>query len=166
MNRLYREGNDNIFACYIKNNLTGTKIQFPVLPQAVSESVSSSFTQQEIVGASVPRIIYASTGAKIISFSLQNLSEDYVASGFSNLLQYVRALEALAYPTYSNTGVVNSPDLTLVLGDRSIQCVCTNVSVTWNSFVREQRMLSCNVELSLLVTRYDVPGATIIEANG
>ena len=166
MKRTYIAGKDERFTCYIKNNLTGTKIPFPVLPQGVSESISSNFTQQDIIGASVPRVIYASTGAKTVSLSLQNLTEDYVASGFDNLLQYVRALQALAYPTYSNTGVVNSPNLTLVLGDRSMRCVCTNVSVSWDSKVRDQRMLSCSVDLALLMTRLDVPGATTIEADG
>lgn len=165
MNRIHREGKNEIFVAYIKNDLTGTKIPFPVMPQSISESINANYTQQDIVGASAPRIVYNSTGAKTISFSLQNLTEDYVAEGFDTLKQYVRALQALAYPTYGSGGIVNSPKMTLVLGDRATSCVCTSVSVSWGNLAREQQILSCNIDLTFLVTRSSVPGATIIESD-
>lgn len=166
MKRTTVVGKNGQYEAYIKNNLTGIKIPFPVMPQGISESTNANFTQQDIVGASVPRVVYNSTGAKTMSFSLQNLTEDYIAQGFSNLKQYVRALQALTYPTYGSGGIVNSPNITIVLGDRSMRCVCTNVSVNWGTLTREQQILSCNVDLSFLMTRLDVPGATTIEANG
>ena len=125
------EGNRGEFLCYIRNNNTGTIIYFPVTPTGVSESISANFTTQDIIGASRPRIVYASTGAKQMTLSLQNLTQDYVATGFTDLLQYIRALQALAYPVYSEGQIVKAPDLTLVLGDRSMSCVCTSVSVSW-----------------------------------
>lgn len=121
------------YSAWIKNNLTGTTIPFISMPKQISESLQATFAQQSIVGASVPRIVYSSTGAKTISLSLQNVSEDYLPANFSNLLQYVRAFQALVYPTY-NGNLVNSPNLTLVLGDRSMSCVCTSVNVTWRRF--------------------------------
>jgi hypothetical protein len=166
MNRTTVAGKDGQYTAYIKNNLTGTKIPFPVMPQGISESTSANFTQQDIIGASVPRVVYNSTGAKTLNFSLQNLTEDYVAQGFTNLKQYVRALQALTYPTYGSGGVVSSPSITLVLGDRTMRCVCTNVSVSWGTLTREQQILSCNVDLSFLMTRLDIPGATTIETSG
>ena len=166
MKRITKSGRDYQYVAYIKNNLTGTKIPFPVMPQGISESISANFTQQDIVGASVPRVVYNSTGAKTMSFSLQNLTEDYIAEGFPDLKQYVRALQALAYPTYGSGGIVNSPNITIVLGDRSMRCVCTNVSVSWGILTREQQILSCNVDLSFLMTRLDIPGATTIEVSG
>ena len=166
MKRTKLAGKNSQFVAYIRNNLTGTKIPFPVMPQSISESTNANFTQQDIVGASVPRVVYNSTAAKTMSFSLQNLTEDYVASGFKNLKQYVRALQALTYPTYGSGGIVNSPNITIVLGDRSMKCVCTNVSVSWGTLTREQQILSCNVDLSFLMTRGDVPGATTIETSG
>ena len=158
----YSVKNKGEYAAYIKNNLTNTKIIFPVMPQNISENINANFTQQDIVGASVPRIVYTSTAAKTISLSLQNLTEDYVASGFKSLLSYVRAIQALIYPTYSSSGVVNPPNMTLVLGNRSMSVVCTNVSVSWGTLVREQNILSCNIDLSFLRVRDDVPGATTI----
>ena len=85
-----------------------------------------------------------------------------MASGFKSLLSYVRAIQALTYPTYSSSGVVNPPNMTLVLGNRSMSVVCTNVSVSWGTLVREQNILSCNIDLSFLRVRDDVPGATTI----
>ena len=47
-----------------------------------------------------------------------------------------------------------------------MKCVCTNVSVNWGTLTREQQILNCSVDLTFLMTRLDVPGATTIEANG
>ena len=166
MNRINQDGRDDQFISYIVNNNTGTKIKFPVMPSNISESVSANFTQQDIVGASIPRIVYSSTSAQSISLSLQNLTEDYIVSGFSSLNEYVRALKALPYPSYPGAGIVKSPDLTLVLGNNTISCVCTSVNITWGNLVKEQNITTCNVEMSFLRTRDSVPGATDIELKG
>lgn len=162
MKRVTVKGRDDTFTAYIRNNLTNTMIKFPVMPQGISENVSANYTQQDIIGASAPRIVYTNTSAKSMSLSLQNLTEDYVTEGFSSLRDYVKALQALAYPEYSG-GLVKPPSATLVLGNRSLSCVFTSVGVSWGNLVREQEILSCNVELSLIVTRGDVPGATTIQ---
>lgn len=149
------------YTCRLKNNLSGKVIIFPVMPQNISESVSTSYTQQEIIGASAPRIIYSNTSAKTLNLSLSNLTEDYLPSGYSDLRAYTREFEALAYPSYS-AGEVHSPDMTLFLGNRTIRCVCTNVSISWGSLVRNQGIISCNIDLSFLKIRDDVPGYTKI----
>ena len=127
---IYENNHANRYIAKIKNNLTGKIIPFTVMPKNVNESISANFSQQAIVGASTPRIVYSSTGAKTLTIDLENLTEDYIPEGYSDLLQYVRAFQALVYPTY-NGDIVNSPNLTLYLGDRQMSCVCTNVSVTW-----------------------------------
>lgn len=155
---------DKDFIAAIHNNVTGTHISLPVMPQNISEGISSSFAQQEIVGASAPRIVYSSTGAKQISFSLQNLTEDYLIAGFYSLADYVYALQALVYPEYAQMGgLVKPPDLTLILGDKSISCICTSVNVQWGELVRDQQILSCNVDFTFLQTRKIIVGATSIE---
>lgn len=165
MNRIIVNGKNERFSCFIRNNITGTIIYFPVTPEGITENQSANFTQQDIIGASRPRIIYSSTGAKTISLSLRHLTEDYIMQGFTDLLHYVRCLQALVYPDYE-AGIVKAPDLTLVLGDRSMSCVCTNVSVNCGDTVKEQRITYCDVELSLLMTRPGVNGATHIELKG
>ena len=132
MNHTYVNQNNhaNRYTAKIKNHLTGTIIPFTVMPKNINETINANFAQQSIVGASIPRIVYSNTGAKILTIDLENLTEDYVPEGFSDLLQYIRAFQALVYPTYYGD-IVNSPNLTLYLGDRQMACVCTNVSVSW-----------------------------------
>lgn len=127
---VYLDNYADRYVAMIENNLTGTIIPFTVMPKGINETINANFAQQAIVGASVPRIVYNSTGAKTITLDLENLTEDYIPEGYSSLLEYVRAFQALAYPTYDGD-IVNSPDLTLYLGDRRMSCVCTNVSVSW-----------------------------------
>lgn len=166
MNRIIGDINkDRQYFISIRNNNTGTLIPFPVMPQNISESVSANFSQQEIIGASRPRIVYSSTSAKTMNLSLQNLTEDYLAEGFSSLYQYVRALQALTYPEYDG-GIVKSPDLTLFLGDRTMSCVATNVTVNWGNVVVENQIKSCNVDIALLMTRNNIPGSTWIMDKG
>ena len=132
MNHTYvhEDNHASRYIARIENHLTGTIIPFTVMPKNINESTTANFAQQSIVGASVPRIVYSNTTAKTLSIDLENLTEDYIPEGYSDLLQYVRAFQALVYPTY-NGDIVNSPNLTLYLGDRQMSCVCTNVSVTW-----------------------------------
>jgi len=165
-NRLELKNSED-YTFKIKNNNTGTEIEFPVMPQGLSETISSTFNQQEIIGASRPRIVYSSTSAKTMNFSLQSLTEDYVPSGFKTkgLYAFVREIQSLAYPEY-NGGVVKPPDLTLYLGDRTMDCVCTNVSVSWGTLTIEQQIKSCDIDISLLMTRNNVPGATWIMEKG
>ena len=164
-------GKDSQYNSYVKNNRTGTIIYFPVMPNGISETVTANFAQQDITGASQPRIVYSNTSAKTISLSLQNLSQDYVADGFGSLVAYIRALQALVYPIYTNGGLVQSPSLSLVLGDDiNVACVCTNVSVSWGDNVIRKtgtnaysHISTANVDLTFIVTRSTVPGATYIE---
>lgn len=165
MHRIHKPEVNERYTAYIRNNLTGKTIPFICMPQGITESVSASFTQQDIVGASRPRIVYSSTSAKTMSLTLQNLTEDYLPQGYDALIQYVRAFQALVYPEY-NGNITKSPNLTLHIGDRSMSCVCTSVNVTWGNLVRDNQILSCSIDLQMLMTRPGVPGATEIQTSG
>ena len=153
--------NPSYYACKIINNLTGKEIIFPVMPESISESVTSTFTQQDIIGASIPKIVYSHTSAETMNLSLTNLTEDYLVQGYKNLDEYVRTIKSLAYPEYSS-GIVRSPDLTLFLGNRAINCVCNSVGVSWGNTVKNGGILSCSIDLSFIITRKSVPGGTDI----
>ena len=127
---IYEDNHADRYVARIENHLTGSVIPLVVMPKGITETTNANFAQQSIVGASVPRIVYSSTSAKTMSLDMENLTEDYIPEGYSSLLEYVRTFQALVYPTYEGD-IVNSPDLTLYLGDRRMSCVCTNVSVTW-----------------------------------
>lgn len=150
------------FVSGITNEITDTRIPFPVMPEGINESVTANYSTQDIVGASAPRILYSSTTAPAITLSLKNLTEDYVPSGFSSLREYVRALQALAYPVYT-AGVVSAPEITLQLGNFIIHGVTNSVSVSWGNLVKKGEIISCSVDLSITRTRDAVYGATYIE---
>lgn len=140
------------------------EIPINVMPNGISENVAANFNQQDIIGASVPRVVYSSTGAKQISFTLDNLTEDYMPQGY-NLRSYVSALQSLVYPTYSGE-IVNPPRVHLILGNKSYNAVCTNVSVSWGDLVKNNDIIRANVDLSFIAIRNDVPGATYIQQGG
>lgn len=140
-------------------------IPLNVMPESINESLSANFNQQDIIGASVPRIVYSNTSAKQISFSLANLTEDYMPQGY-NLHSYINALQSLVYPTYAGTGLVNPPRVHLILGNRSYSAVCTNVGVSWGDLVKDNNIIRANVDLSFIAIRNDVPGATYIQNGG
>jgi len=153
------------FVSGITNEITGTRIPFPVMPEGISESVTANYSTQEIVGASAPRILYSSTTAPTITLSLKNLTEDYIPSGFSSLREYVRALQALAYPVYT-AGVVSAPEITLQLGNYTIHGITNSVGVSWGTLVKMGEITSCSIDLSITRTRDAVYGATYIEEEG
>lgn len=140
------------------------EIPMNVMPKSIGETVTANFNIQDIIGASVPRIVYSSTSAKQISFSLDNLTEDYMPQGY-NLRSYIAALQSLVYPTYSGE-MVNPPRVHLILGNKSYNAVCTNVSVSWGELVKNNDIIRASVDLSFTAIRYDVPGATYIQQGG
>ena len=152
------------FTSYIRNEITGKVITLPVMPEGISESITANYSTQDIVGASAPRILYSSTSAPTISMSLRNLTEDYLAKDFSSLREYVRALQALVYPTYSG-GTVSSPEVVVKLGDRAFRAVTNSVNVSWGNVVKNNEILSCSVDLQFTRIRSEVVGATYIEKD-
>lgn len=163
MNRIKVKSVDR-FTSYIRNEITDKVIPLPVMPEGISESVTANYSTQDIVGASAPRILYSSTSAPTISMSLRNLTEDYLAEGFSSLREYVRALQALTYPTYSS-GTVNAPSVTVKLGNFSFTGVTNSVNVTWGTVVKDGEIMSCSVDLQFTRIRSEVVGATYIEKD-
>lgn len=152
------------FTAKIVNNITGTSIYLPVMPEGISEGVTANYSTQDIVGASAPRILYSSTSAPTIALSLRNLTEDYIAEGFSSLREFVRALQALTYPVYSS-GTVTAPSVTVILGNFTFNGVTNSVNVTWGNAVKDGEIMSCSVDLQFTRTRDSVVGATYIEAG-
>ena len=152
------------FASYIKNNITGKLIPLPVMPEGISESVTANYSTQDIVGASAPRILYSNTSAPTISISLRNLTEDYLASGFDSLRQYVQAIQALTYPMYYS-GTVSSPEVSVKLGNFSFIGVTNSVNVSWGNTVKNGEIMSCSVDIQITRIRESVMGATYIESG-
>ena len=183
------------YDCWIDNFVTGEHIVLPQTPMSWGENYSANYANQEIIGSSRPRIMYTGTSLRTMSFSLQNLSRDYLPRGYSSLSDYVHRLQALCFPEYSNTGIITAPDCHLQIGERGFQGVFTSVNVSWGDEVYNRNniyngtpmnqsrisdyrtrsfevnggeRIRCNVELSFTNTRLNsqIPGATIISTQG
>lgn len=143
------------YMIYIENVLLGNTIPVPLMPNNISESIKANFAEQAIIGSSRPFMTYTSTSLRGIGFTLQNLSQDYLPDGYRDLRDYIHALQALLFPEYESSGLVKPPDCKLHMGDRSFRCVCNSVNVTWSDLVRENNIMTCNVDLQFTNTRND-----------
>lgn len=127
--------NQSWYDCWIDNFVTEEHIVLPQTPVGWGENYSANYANQEIIGSSRPRLMYTGTSLRTMTFSLQNLSRDYLPSGFESLVDYVHKLQSLCFPEYSSTGVVTAPDCHLQIGDRGFRGIFTSVSVTWGDEV-------------------------------
>ena len=135
------------------NYLTNQLIPIPVMPNNIAESIKANYSEQAIIGSSRPFVCFTSTSLRTIGFNLQNLSQDYLPDGFKDLKQYAYALQSLLYPEYKSSGLVKPPDCHLTLGDRGFRCVCNSVNVTWSDLVRENNIMTCNIDIQFTNTR-------------
>lgn len=185
--------NQTWYDCWIDNLVTGEHIVLPQTPVGFNESYAASYANQDIIGSSRPRVMYTGTSLRTISFSLQNLSRDYLPAGYKDLKDYIHKLQALCFPEYSASGIITAPNCHLQIGDRAFEGVFTSVNAVWgdevyngsnisvnpNDIVNSTRMqggyeinggerIRCNVELSFTNTRLrgDIPGATHISKYG
>lgn len=127
--------NQSWYDCWIDNFVTEEHIILPQTPVGWGENYSANYANQEIIGSSRPRLMYTGTSLRTMTFSLQNLTRDYLPSGFESLVEYVHKLQSLCFPEYSSTGVVTAPDCHLQIGDRGFRGIFTSVSVSWGDEV-------------------------------
>lgn len=157
------------YTAYIKNKTIETdKVGYniPLLfsPDAISESINSSYDQQNIPGRSAPIISYSYTGARQLSISFL-VTPDHVPIGYSSIQQYINALKALEYPKYDN-GIVSSPNCEVHLPGIDLDGVCTSVSIEYKSdrYTRNNSM-AANVSLSFLEIQGTIKGSIEIINN-
>ena len=127
--------NQSWYDCWIDNFVTQEHIVLPQTPLGWGENYSANYANQEIIGSSRPRLMYTGTSLRTMSFSLQNLSRDYLPAGYTSLSDYVHRLQALCFPEYNDSGIIKAPDCHLQIGERGFQGVFTAVNVTWGDEV-------------------------------
>lgn len=161
----------NQFSAYILNyTLSSSSIGYriPLLwsPTSISESISATFDQQAIGGRSAPIITYSNTGARQVSLAFTVTSDYIPASGsFTSLDQYIRALKALVYPSYSGS-IVNSPNCLLHLPNLEINGVCSSVNIDYKTdrYTRDGRT-AAEISLTFLEVLDTVKGSINIINN-
>lgn len=130
--------------CYIINLVTNSRIEFTLIPDEVSDSVSSQFEETTPMGRSGPIYGYSATGPHSVSFSIQ-LHDDYCKGG---ILNTVNKLKALTYPVY-NSGNINPPKCLIRIGNIiNMTAKCSEVSVTWQKPYRNGQYIMAEVSLS------------------
>lgn len=161
----------NQFSAYILNyTLSSSSVGYriPLLwsPTSISESVSATFDQQAIGGRSAPIITYSNTGARQVSLAFTVTSDYIPASGsFTSLDQYIRALKALVYPSYSGS-IVNSPNCLLHLPNLEINGVCSSVNIDYKTdrYTRDGRT-AAEISLTFIEVLDTVKGSINIINN-
>lgn len=146
--------------CYIKNLVTGTTIEFELIPETVSDNNSASFDAQDIRGRSNPIQGYNTSGPRTVSFSIQ-LHDDYCKDG---ILTTVNKLRALTYPAYG--GGVTPPSCYVRFGKMiRMKAVVTSVSVQWNKPYRNGVFTQAEVSLDFTEIRNKSLSASNIEGG-
>ena len=118
------------FNCYIKNNLSGDIIPFIFTPDSISDTLSASFSEEAIPGASAPVITYSGTGARKVSITIL-VPIDYLPSGYQNTEDYINAFRRLVYPNYKGGDNIQPPSCTLHLTNLIMYGACTGVNIDY-----------------------------------
>lgn len=135
---------DNI-SCYIKNLITGTTIEFDLIPEEFSETNVATYDQHNIRGRSSPIQGYSNSGPRNISYMVQ-IHDDCCTNG---IVDTVNKLRALSYPEYG--GSIVPPKCYIRFGDMlSIKAVVINVNVTWRKPYRNGTFINADVSLDFI----------------
>ena len=159
----YNKSNHGTFTSYIINktlpsNHQGYKIPILWTPESLSETVSSSYDQQNIPGRSAPVISYSYTGARQVSISF-TVTADYLPVGFKSVKSYVDAIKALEYPSYSSN-IVTAPNASLHLLNLEINGVCSTVSIEYKmDRFTQDRGMSASVSLTFIEVQETIKGS-------
>lgn len=158
--------NNNGYSAYIKNKRipsenVGYLIPLLFSPNNISESITANYDQQTIPGRSSPVITYSSTGARQVSINI-SVTPDYLPSGYSSVEEYLRALKALEFPTYSN-GSITAPNCYLKLPNLDLDGVCTSVNIEYKTDrITTNKSMAADVSLQFLEVETTVKGAVYV----
>ena len=147
-------------SCYVKNLLTGTTIEFELIPESVTDSNSASFDPQDIRGRSTPIQGYNNSGPRTVSYTVI-LHDDYCKDG---ILKTVNALRALTYPAYG--GSVTPPTCYVRFGKMiKMKAITNSVSVNWMTPYRDGVFTRAEVTLDFIEVRGSSLGASSVEGG-
>ena len=120
-------------ACFIHAPSIGLKLHFQFMPDEISDSKGANFSDTEIIGRSHPIKGYSSSGARLLSFTLQF----YQMASDDDIMQRVTDLKSLCYPHYAGS-VFPPPPVHVVVGYKiGMWAVLTQCDITykppWNN---------------------------------
>lgn len=148
------------YSGYIKDTIRNRTIGIASLPEAIDENVSASISTESPVGSPKPVVIYSSTGARTMSFSIK-VYQDYLPSGFKSVVDYVKAIKLLVYPKIND--VVTPPECEFFLPGVQIIGICTSVGVSWGSTFKDGSPDYASIQLSITETKLSVEGDVYVK---
>lgn len=158
-------GMPDYISAYIINLNTNENIPLVTAPNSLTEGISNSLNEQDILARSAPLITYTGTGSRQVSIALK-VHEDVLPEGY-DINGYVNALKSLVYPEYTNN-IVSPPNVKLFVGTSvSVIGMCASVNVTWETTTfRDNKIIMANIDIAIKETRASCPGTTTIRNGG
>lgn len=154
---------------YVIDILRNNKIIYlPSSPTSMSEGISSSYNQENLIGSDHPIITYSNTSARQLSISFLVTPDILPSSYGKDISSYLSDLKQLEYPIY-NGALVKSPNCSITLPGITLTGVCNSVSIDYRADVlyskNSQPRLAADVSLSFLEVLDRVSGYTYIKNN-
>lgn len=165
---------------YISHLDEGFKFwRLPVLPDAITDSMTSQFSETNALGRSAPVYTFSHSGPRTVQVDLKMRRDmmDDVNAGYSNVQladdedyieNLIRALQSISVPKYNlNNRAIEPPLVAVRLANQIFVkgVVTSSIGLTYN------KPLLCNnkyaeVTLSFTVSEVDPYDATTIFENG
>jgi len=122
--------------CFIIDTLRDDRLEFQLMPEAISETKTAHYNEIPILGRSLPLVGYSSSSSRQIGLSLSFVALNSMESGGKYTADWVkkkvRWLESKTYPQYEDGLVFPPPLLLLVVGGViGLSCIMTNCTTTW-----------------------------------
>jgi hypothetical protein len=150
------------FTFYILNQVTGSKIEFLLVPEEISESFSSSFESQDIMGRTAPIVGFSSSGPHTVSLNITIQAD--MEGGIENMKKKINQLIALTYPVYSGD-LLEPPKCFVRVGNMvGMYGYIESVDVSWEKPYTD--MVFRKAEISLSVNEIRNNAGECLDAKG
>jgi hypothetical protein len=123
--------------CFLINKETNSsdRLEFQLMPDAISENKSAMYNEIPIIGRSLPLLGYSSSSSRMVSLSLRFVSLNEEGNGKYSprwVEEQVRWLESKVYPRYEGAITYPPPRLDLFIGYAlGMQCIMQSYNTTW-----------------------------------
>lgn len=139
--------------------------RLPCFPQEISDSYSSTWQSQDVLGRSSPLAAYMYTGFRQVSFNLtfhremvfdndaykniKTMSKSARESKYDHIQEIediLKALKLACYPLYASNGLV-SPTIFFRFGQFTCKGYLESVSYTWKPPIIDNKYMVCDVSI-------------------
>lgn len=147
----YTTGKD--FNCYFSiladGSVTYGPKSLPVYPNEFSDSNSSNFSPQSLLGRSVDYQVYQGS-SRNVSFTLSMHEE--LCRNYDEIHSIVAAIESACYPQYS-TNIVKVPEIMFNIGSQfKVRGILTGCSASWKAPIIDGKLVNCDLAINITET--------------